>query len=142
MSILRGLDVIEVSGQGSAAMAAKHMADFGASVTMLEPPEGSPLRKAPPYYETDGERRSATWEWLSRGKTAVRSTPEAAREACASADVVFVESEMALAVLRLKPAELRGNFEGGTTCVLITPLTGRMRTTRPVILGSRRWAAG
>ncbi len=121
MSILRGLNVIEVSGQGSAAMAAKHMADWGASVTTLEPPEGSPLRNAPPYYETDGKRRSATWEWLSRGKTAVRSTPEAAREACARADVVFVESEMAPAVLRLKPAELRGNFEGGTTCVLITP---------------------
>jgi len=80
-------------------MAAKHMADWGASVTLLEPPEGSPLRNAPPYYETDGKRRSATWEWLSRGKTAVRLTDDAAWEACARADVVFVESEMASSVL-------------------------------------------
>jgi crotonobetainyl-CoA:carnitine CoA-transferase CaiB-like acyl-CoA transferase len=34
---------------------------------------------------------------------------------------VLVESEMALPVLGLKPAEVRETFEGGATCVLITP---------------------
>jgi len=102
-------------------MAGKHMADWGATVTTLEPLEGSPLRNAPPYYEKDGEQRSATWQWLSRGKAAVQLTPEAAREACGRAGVVFVESEMAPAVLGLKPPELRRNFEGLTTCVLVTP---------------------
>lgn len=121
MSILKGLHVIEISGDGSAAMAAKQFADWGASVTILEPPDGTPLREAPPYCEKDGGQRSATWEWLSRGKTAVRVSPEAAREACARADVVLVESEMALPVLGLKPAEVRRQFQGSTTCVLIAP---------------------
>src|SRR5262245_25378832 len=102
-------------------MAGKHMADWGANVTVLESPEGSPLRNAPPYYEKNGEQRSGTWEWLSRGKTATRLSPERAREACARANVVFVESGMAPAVLGLKAAEVRGGFEGLTTCVLVTP---------------------
>jgi len=34
---------------------------------------------------------------------------------------VLVESEVALQVLGLKPAEVRGAFEGKTTCVLVTP---------------------
>jgi len=132
LSILSGLNVIEVSGYGAAAMAAKQLADWGARVTILEPPDGTPLRNAPPYYarqtgqtgqtgQAGEERKSATWEWLSRGKTAVRLSPGAAREACAAADVVLVESEMALPVLGLKPADVRAAFEGATTCVLVAP---------------------
>jgi len=102
-------------------MAAKHFADWGASVTILEPPSGTSLREAPPYYESGGERRSATWQWLSRGKTTVRLSTDAAREACARADVVLVESEMAVPVLGLKPAEVARHFEGVNTCVLIAP---------------------
>lgn len=121
MSILEGLNVIEISGHGAAAMAAKQLADWGAHVTILEPPGSTPLRDAPPYYDKGGVRRSATWEWLSRGKTTVRLTPEAAREACQRANVVLVESELALPVLGLKAADVRAAFEGATTCVLIAP---------------------
>ena len=102
-------------------MAAKQLADWGGRVTILEPPDGTPLRDVPPYYESGGKQQSATWKWLSRGKTAVRLSPEAAREACARADIVLVESEVALPVLGLKPADVRAVFEGKTTCVLITP---------------------
>jgi crotonobetainyl-CoA:carnitine CoA-transferase CaiB-like acyl-CoA transferase len=121
LSILAGLNVIEISGHGAAAMAAKQLADWGARITILEPPVGSPLRDAPPHYEKDGQRLSATWQWLSRGKTAVRIPPEAARDSCARADIVLVESEMALSVLGLKPVEVRRALEGTTTCVLIAP---------------------
>ena len=121
MSILKGLNVIEISGHGAAAMAAKQLADWGARVTILEPPRGTPLREAPPYYKQGGVQRSATWKWLSRGKTTVRLTPEAAREACARADVVLVESEMALPVLGLKASDVRAAFEGATTSILIAP---------------------
>lgn len=127
VTILAGLHVVEISGNGAAAMAAKHFADWGASVTILEPNGGTPLREEPPFYEKDGDRRSATWAWLSRGKTTVRVGPgtkltiEAAGQLCESADVVFVESEMALPVLGLTPAQVRPRFEGKTTCVLISP---------------------
>jgi crotonobetainyl-CoA:carnitine CoA-transferase CaiB-like acyl-CoA transferase len=121
LSILAGLNAIEISGHGAAAMAAKQFADWGARVTVLEPPNGTPLRNAPPYYESAGEQQSATWQWLSRGKTAVRLSPATAREACARADVVLVESEMALPVLGLNPSEVRAAFDGKTTSVLITP---------------------
>jgi crotonobetainyl-CoA:carnitine CoA-transferase CaiB-like acyl-CoA transferase len=121
LSIFEGLNVIEVSGHGGAAMAAKQLADWGARVTVLEPPDGTPLREAPPYYEADGRRRGATWEWLSRGKMTVRIAPSAAREACARADVVLVESEMTMPALGLKPDEVRRQFAGATTCVLIAP---------------------
>ena len=122
MAILSDLNVIEISGDGAAAMAGKQLADWGARVTIIEPEGGTPLRGAPPYYEKDGARKSATWEWLSRGKRAVAglSHPEA-RRLCENADVVLVESEIAEAVLGLKPSEVRGAFEGKTTCVLISP---------------------
>ncbi len=108
-------------------MAGKHFADWGARVTILEPAEGTPLRNEPPYYEKDGARKSATWEWLSRGKTAgrvgqgARLTIADASELCERADVVLAESEMTRAVLGLKPSELRSRFQGKTTCVLIAP---------------------
>ena len=121
MSILKGLNVIEISGNGAAAMAAKHFADWGASVTILEPADGTPLRCEPPTYEKDGERHSATWMWLSRGKTSVRVGPDEAIRACENADVVLVESEMTDSVLGLKPGEVRARFEGKTTCVMISP---------------------
>lgn len=127
MTVLAGLRVVEISGNGAAAVAGKHFADWGASVTLLEPIDGTPLRNAPPYYEKDGRRRSATWEWLSRGKVAVRVGEGAkvsaadARRFCENADVVLVESEMAPAVLGLGPAEVRPYFEGKTNCVLISP---------------------
>ncbi|MFQ5471368.1 MAG: CoA transferase [Dehalococcoidia bacterium] len=127
MSILSDLNVIEISASGAAAMAAKHFADWGASVTILEPAGGTPLRCEPPTYEVGGERRSATWAWLSRGKTAVRVGPgtsltaDDAINACESADVVLVESEMTESVLGMKPREVRARLEGKTTCVLISP---------------------
>ena len=121
LSILKGLSVFEISGHGAAAIAAKQLPDWGARVTVLEPSDGTPLRNVPPHYEAVGKQQSGTWQWLSRGKTALSLSPECAREACATADVVLVESEMALPVLGLKPAEVRAAFEGNLTCVLITP---------------------
>jgi crotonobetainyl-CoA:carnitine CoA-transferase CaiB-like acyl-CoA transferase len=122
MAILSDLNVIEISADGAAAMAAKQLADWGARVTILEPQGGTPLRHVPPYYEKDGVQKSGTWEWLSRGKTSVTGvSPEEARKACEAADVVLVETEMALPALGLKPADLRAAFEGKTTCVLIAP---------------------
>ena len=123
MSILRDLHIIEISANGAAAMAAKLLADWGARVTILEPTAGTPLRNEPPYYEIDGERRSATWAWLSRGKTAVRPGIQEALRLCERADLVLAENEMTRDVLGLAPADVRPHFEGTTTAVLISPLS-------------------
>ncbi len=128
MSILAGVRVVAIPGaMGSAAWTAKHLADWGADVTLLEPPEGAALREAPPWYELAGERRSATWTWVSRGATSVRvgeglaTTPPDARTACEQADVVVVDADMTERMLGLAPNALRGALEGRTTVLLITP---------------------
>ncbi|MEX2159377.1 MAG: CoA transferase [Dehalococcoidia bacterium] len=120
MSILNDLSVIEISANGGAALAARHFAAWGAQVTVLEPLPGTPLRHEPPYYESSGERRSATWEWLSRGKTTTKLDASNARALCAKAGLVLVDSDLASAVLGLAPAGVRLQFEGKTACVLIS----------------------
>lgn len=123
--LLRGLNVVEISASGAAAWATKELADWGANVVALEPSGGTPLRREPPFYERDGERRSATWQWLSRGKTVVAvgryldTTPEDALALCREADLVVAEHEPAAALLGLKPAELRPALEGHTVVARI-----------------------
>ncbi len=127
LRILSGLRVVEISADGSAAMAAKHFADWGASVIVLEPPEGTPLRQAPPYYPTSDGVRSATWQWLSRGKTSIRVgqgmpfSPDAAVRLCQSVDVVLFESGIAAEVLGGNIDSIRSALEGRTTSVIISP---------------------
>jgi len=45
---LSGFRVLEISRTVAAAYAGRLLAAMGASVVMLEPPGGSPLRNAPP----------------------------------------------------------------------------------------------
>ena len=123
--LLRGLNVVEISASGAAAWATKDLADWGANVVVLEPPEGSPLRAEPPWYEREGERRSGTWQWLSRGKTVVAAgpdlptTPEDALALCREADLVVAEHEPLAALLGLEPSEVRPALEGHSVVVRI-----------------------
>jgi len=64
---LAGCRVIEVSRTAAAAYAGRLLATLGASVVMLEPEGGSPLRRAPPLTEGD-DRESALFAYLSVGK--------------------------------------------------------------------------
>lgn len=126
MSILTGIRVIELSGNGIAGMAAKHFADWGAEVLIIEPAGGTPLRAAPPLFDGPAGRESGTWAWLSRGKKTLRiaeggAGQEAAREWCASADVVLAEREMLGPALGLDAAGLRELTRGRATCVLAQP---------------------
>lgn len=63
---LAGCRVIERSRSVAAAYAGKLLAAMGARVVMLEPEEGSALRRAPPWLE--GTQESALFAYLSVGK--------------------------------------------------------------------------
>jgi crotonobetainyl-CoA:carnitine CoA-transferase CaiB-like acyl-CoA transferase len=66
---LAGFRVLEHSRTVAAAYAGRLLAAMGATVVMLEPPEGSPLRKAPPLL--DGTAHSALFAFLSVGKSSL-----------------------------------------------------------------------
>jgi crotonobetainyl-CoA:carnitine CoA-transferase CaiB-like acyl-CoA transferase len=127
VTILEGLTVVELPGQGAAGWAGKHFADWGARVIVLERPEGSALREQPPYYTKDGRRQGALWQWLSRGKAVVRvgagaaTSVDEARALCARADVVVAEAELTEPLLGIAPSEVRPHFEGRIVFVLISP---------------------
>ena len=63
---LAGCRVLEHSRTVAAAYAGRLLAAMGATVVMLEPPDGSPLRTAPPLL--NGMRHSALFAYLSPGK--------------------------------------------------------------------------
>src|SRR4051812_46513059 len=57
-SALDGLRVLELASGVAAAFAGKLLADLGAEVTMVEPPEGSPLRQHVLFDHLAGGKRS------------------------------------------------------------------------------------
>ena len=125
--MFEGMRVVEISARGAAALAGAYFADWGAEVLTLEPASGTPLRFEPPYYEVGGEQKSGLWSWLSLGKSILKiqaggqTTTDQARALCEGADVLLLESDLCESVLGLQPAEVRGVFEGKTTCVLFAP---------------------
>ncbi len=66
---LAGCRVLEHSRTVAAAYAGRLLAAMGATVAMLEPPEGSPLRTAPPLL--NGTDHSALFAYLASGKGSV-----------------------------------------------------------------------
>jgi crotonobetainyl-CoA:carnitine CoA-transferase CaiB-like acyl-CoA transferase len=84
------LNVLDLSDRLSGAFAARLFGDFGAEVTLAEPPDGHPLRYEPPFFDDEpGPERSvahafANWNKRSR----IVSTPEALAALVAAADVV------------------------------------------------------
>src|SRR5579862_8700275 len=59
--------VVEHSRTAAAAYAGRLLAAMGATVVMLEPPGGSPLRSAPPRLD-ERAQQSALFAYLSAGK--------------------------------------------------------------------------
>ena len=48
-----GLNVLDLSDRLSGAFAARLFGDFGAEVTLAEPPDGHPLRHEPPFLDDE-----------------------------------------------------------------------------------------
>src|SRR5690349_6125487 len=56
---LAGLNVIEVGGGFSAPMAGKVLADLGATVVKIEPPEGDSARRRGPFRDGIADREAS-----------------------------------------------------------------------------------
>ena len=69
MNALDGIRVLDLT-TARAEMAGKVLADLGAEVIKVEPPEGTPARRMPPFDDRDPER-SLYWAILGLGKGSV-----------------------------------------------------------------------
>jgi crotonobetainyl-CoA:carnitine CoA-transferase CaiB-like acyl-CoA transferase len=90
---LEGLTVVDVSGTVATAYCAKLFADYGAGVVNVEPPEGFPTRRLPPFLDgVPAGQQSAMHAYLSAKKRSVRVTalsPRALHALLATADLVL-----------------------------------------------------
>jgi crotonobetainyl-CoA:carnitine CoA-transferase CaiB-like acyl-CoA transferase len=83
---LAGIRVVELDSTVSVAFAARLLADLGAEVVKVEPPEGDPLRRQGPYLP--GGRASALFGYLNHGKRSLAVDPGSAPDAALLADLV------------------------------------------------------
>ena len=86
-----GLRVIDLSSRLSGAWAARLFADFGADVTIVEPPEGHSLRHEPPFLDDEpGMERSLLHAYANWNKRSVVAAGDVSRSPfLAGADVVI-----------------------------------------------------
>ncbi|WP_166741793.1 CaiB/BaiF CoA transferase family protein [Cumulibacter soli] len=111
---LAGLRVVEID-RGLAQYCGKLLADMGAEVIKIEPPEGAPARRVPPFIgDVEGPERSLFFWHYNMSKRSVvldlasESARAAVRKLALSADVVLEDlGPQAMADLGLGDAELR-----------------------------------
>src|ERR1700760_2626128 len=91
MSGLDGLTVLEVADTPGAAFAASLLADYGATVIICEPPEGSKLRRLSPAALDD-----MRWKILARNKQSVAAdwanSADLIRRLLVQADMLIVDT--------------------------------------------------
>ena len=76
---LDGVRVVELSETSAGAYCGRLLAGLGATVTMVEPPAGSPIRRKGPFREDDPDiEGGATHLHLNRGKGSIRLDLESA----------------------------------------------------------------
>ncbi|GAA4699366.1 CoA transferase [Pseudonocardia yuanmonensis] len=87
---LAGLRVLEAGDTLAAAYAGRLLADLGAEVVLLEPPQGHPFRTLGPFAKSvpDAER-SASFAYFHAGKRSVTADDAAVRALAARADVLI-----------------------------------------------------
>lgn len=111
MTALTGLRVLELANE-RIAFAGKLMADMGADVILIEPPQGDPSRQYPPFLDDEpGEDRSLYWWHYHTSKRGIvldldkDSDRESFRKLIETADVL-IESEP-----RTRLAELNIDYD-------------------------------
>ena len=127
MSVLAGIRVIEIANE-RIAFAGKLLADMGADVILIEPPDGDPSRDYPPFLDdTPGPNRSLYfWHYHTSKRGITLDLDDAADQShfarlAASADVVL-ESEpiTRLSELGIDYADLNAS-NPGLIHVAVTP---------------------
>lgn len=74
---LAGWEIVEIGGGYAAAYCGKQFADFGATVTRVEPPGGAPERHAPPLVDAGhGNLASPLQAWLDTHKRSALVDPD------------------------------------------------------------------
>lgn len=68
--LLAGVTVVEISRGVAAGYAGRLLSTLGAETVLLEPPDGNPLRREPPFLPPAGEA-SALFAFLAAGKKSV-----------------------------------------------------------------------
>ncbi|MFP5304948.1 MAG: CaiB/BaiF CoA transferase family protein [Gammaproteobacteria bacterium] len=80
MSALSGFKILELSQCVAGEYCGKLLADFGAEVIKLEPPDGSPTRRLGPFAgDTPGPERSGLFAYLNTNKRSVSLDVASAR---------------------------------------------------------------
>jgi crotonobetainyl-CoA:carnitine CoA-transferase CaiB-like acyl-CoA transferase len=133
VGLLEGLRVVEIGEKVAVAFCGKILADLGANVVMIEPPNGSPLRHLPPYYEDrPGPGRSILHNWLCANKRSITLDVETERGRAILHELVR-RADVLVRVPAAGPdvADLHG-MNRGLTVVSISPFgaDGPYRTYR------------
>ncbi|MEE8581353.1 MAG: CoA transferase, partial [Myxococcota bacterium] len=89
--LLYGIRVVDLAGE-PAAMSSRILADLGAEVVKVEPPEGDPLRGVAPFADAGGDDpRSLRFAAWNAGKTSLACAADDPRldAVLAGADIVI-----------------------------------------------------
>ena len=136
MGPLEGIRVVELAHE-QVAWAGKLLADLGADVTVVEPPDGSPQRATGPFLDDEpGPERSLAWWHYNTGKHSVVADLERDRDRVAAlvgrSDVLLeAEAPGRLAALGLGWDQLSESHPGLIT-VSVTPFgQASPRSTEP-----------
>jgi crotonobetainyl-CoA:carnitine CoA-transferase CaiB-like acyl-CoA transferase len=89
---LAGIRVLDLSAEVAGSFCARLFADNGADVVLVEPEEGSPLRRRGPFAQVDGAEVSCLFWHLNLGKRGTVAGPEAIAALAVDADVVVVDA--------------------------------------------------
>ena len=124
MTALTGLRVLDLADR-SAALTGRILADLGAEVILVEPPEGNPIRRWAPYLDGIDGNESAAHQYFSANKHSVTVDLAAERDRflalVASVDVLIdTERPGRLAALDLDHDTLRSINPGLIQCS-VTP---------------------
>ena len=110
MDLLGGLKIVEYCAGPAGAACARELARWGANALSLEPPQGSPLRDAPPLIERDSQRHSMLHLSLSQGKTIEPFSAERLNAALDDADIFVTDAPL---------AEIEGAAEGRPRLIVV-----------------------
>jgi crotonobetainyl-CoA:carnitine CoA-transferase CaiB-like acyl-CoA transferase len=71
VSALHGLHVLDLSDSVAGQFCGRMLADYGADVTLVEPPVGTATRRAPPFHPSAGTAESLLFQHLNVGKSSI-----------------------------------------------------------------------